>query len=161
MNEDFLNEINDFFGRAAVATYAGSGPRVAAERGGFQELAFEDGDWSYRDSYTGYIRSRGQEIIRYRGDPVWAQSYGGGMEGRFARDRDLSDRNMAFLKTALSSGDKRTRFQPRGPHELVRGDWRYAAEWAGDIAEFRGTEEIHHRGELVFTHQFIGGLIEP
>ncbi len=146
MHEDFLIEVNDFFGRATAATYAGSGPRVASERGGFQELVFEEGDWSYRDSYTGDIRSRGQEIIRYRGDPVWAQSYGGGMEGRFARDRDLSGRNMAFLKTALSSGDKRTRFQPRGPRELVHGDWRYAAEWVGDIVEFRGAEEIHHQG---------------
>ena len=161
MHEDFLTGLNDFFGRAAVAAYAGRGPRVASERGGFQELVFEDGDWSYRDSYSGDIRSRGQEIIRYRGDPAWAQSYGGGIEGRFAQDRDFSDKNMAFLKIALSSGDKRTKFQPRGPHELVHGDWRYDAEWEGDIIEFRGAEEIRHQGELIFTHKFIGGLIEP
>ena len=60
MHEDFLIEVNDFFGRATAATYAGSGPRVASERSGFQELVFEDGDWSYRDSYTGDIRSRGR-----------------------------------------------------------------------------------------------------
>ncbi len=35
MHEDFLIELNDFFGRAAVGTYAGSGPRVAPERAGF------------------------------------------------------------------------------------------------------------------------------
>jgi len=161
MHENFLTKLNDFFGRAAAAAYAGSGPRVTSERDGFQELIFEDGDWSYRDSYTGDIRSRGQEIIRYRGDPVWAQSYGGGMEGHFAQDRELSDRNMEFLKTAFLSGDKRTKFQPRGPHELVHGDWRYTAAWKGDIAEFSSGEEIHYQGELVFTHKFIGGLIEP
>jgi hypothetical protein len=38
---------------------------------------------------------------------------------------------------------------------------RAAAAWKGDIAEFSGGEEIHYQGELVFTHKFIGGLIEP
>lgn len=155
----FLADLNDFFGRAALATYAATGARVSAQRPGFEELEYRNGIWAYRDSYAGYLRSRGQEVIWYEGRPVWTQSYGGGMEGRFQDDCAFAGETFAFLKAALASGEKRKVFQPRGPMRLTERDWEYLSYTYGDISEFSGAEEIRHKGAQVFTHQYFGGLI--
>ena len=159
-DKEFLAQLNAFFARAAAATYAGSGPDAEPLRPGFRDLTFEDGDWHYRDSYAGYLRSAGQEVIWHDGEPRWVQSYGGGMEGVFAGDRDLAAETFVFLKQALTSGDKQQEFQPRGPRLLEAGPWCYRASWEGDIRGFAGQEEILRDGTQVFTHDFIGGLLQ-
>ena len=69
--KDFLARLNAFFAKAAAATYAGSGPEAEPQRPGFRDLIFEEGDWRYRDSYAGYLRSAGQEVIWHAGEPCW------------------------------------------------------------------------------------------
>lgn len=146
-------ELYKFLDKAGKATYAGGGKEVEPERKDFHELEYRDGDFYYRDSYAGHYRSRGMEIVRYEGKPVWASLYGGGMvEGR----ENLANQTFEFLKKAMSNEEKG--FESlRGPHEFLDGDWKYSYEQSGDVYEFNGYEEIYYKDELVFFHRIIGG----
>lgn len=158
MDAETLRQLNGFIGRASKATYASGGGKVESWRKGFDELEYTENDWYYRDSYTGFLRSWGQEVVWLYGKPVWSCLYGGGMsesklEGTFAEE------TFRFLQKVLSSGDKETAFQPRGPKLLEDGEWRYECEVGGAIEKFAGRESIRYRGEVVFTHEFFGGLV--
>lgn len=156
--QDFDKEgLFSFIDRAAKATYAGGGKeQESPERPGFIELTYSEGALSYRDSYTGYNRSRGMEVVRFKDKPIWTASYGGGMvEGR----ESLANHCFDFLKKCMSEDEEG--FQSfRGPHSFKYGDWSYAYSQEGDVFEFSGSEEIKYKGELVFFHKIIGGLIK-
>lgn len=150
-------ELLAFLDRAGKATYAGGGKdEENPERAGFIELLYTEGDFSYRDSYTGYYRSRGMEVVRYKGMPIWTSMYGGGMaEGK----DELADITFDFLKKAL--GAREEGFESfRGPHVLEDGDWKHTYTQEGNALEFSGYQEIYYKGELVFFHRIIGGVVE-
>ena len=149
------DELSRFIHKAAAATYAGGGQYdKQPERAGFKELVYSAGDFSYRDSYTGYTRSRGMEVVRYKNTPVWTSLYGGGMiEGK----EKLADETFNFLKKCMMANKDFESF--RGPRNLKDGDWEYKYTQEGDMEEFNGYEEIHYQGELVFFHRVIGGLV--
>ena len=151
------DELRKFVYKAGMATYAGGGKEEESpERPGFKELVYTEGDWNYRDSYTGFTRSRGMEVVRYQGNPVWSTSYGGGMiKGK----EDSAKQTFSFLKKTMLAKDQNT-FSARGPLNLTDGDWEYKYVQDGDIEEFNGYEEIHYRGEQVFFHRIIGGIIK-
>ena len=154
---DFTKEqLLEFLDRAGKATYAGGGKyEEHPERLGFNELVYQEDEFSYRDSYTGYIRSWGEEIVRFHNKPVWTSLYGGGMtEGNEA----LSDMTFAFLKKALNTKEEGV-FSPRGPKVLEDGDWKHTYEQKGDYDNFSGYQEIFYKGKLVFWHHIIGGLV--
>ena len=169
-NQEFLKELNQFLGKASRATYAGSGAEITPERLGFRELEYPEGNWYYRDSYTGWFRSWGTELVRYDGKPVWNALYGGGMEPECQKDVEFARMTFDFLKKALSAGEKQEVFQPRGPKVFYDDDWqdwKYEADWIGDITQFIGNERILcglrdtpiGSRKVVFTHHFAGGLI--
>lgn len=157
--ENFNEQLNKLLGKAAVVAYAGGGEEVEAQRDGFSEYEYKEGEFYYRDSYTGYFTSAGQEVIWYQGKPVWTQSYGGGMTPQHRDDAEFADQTFNFLMKALARGEKIERFQPRGEKSFKEGDWEYQCDWKGDITEFKGAEKILHKDELVFTHNFFGGLL--
>jgi hypothetical protein len=159
MNQELLIALHDFFVEAALATYAGGGGEVDPWRTGFSELEYRKGDWYYRDSYTGYFRSWGQETIWYQDKPLWTSLYGGGMTDDRRGDKEFAGKTFNFLKKALASGEKGTQFQPRGPEKFTDGDWSYLCSLDGDIMKFQGAESISFEGRVIFTHSFIGGLI--
>lgn len=150
-------ELFDFVDRAGKATYAGGGKyEENPERPGFLELVYDkELPWYYRDSYTGHSRSGGQEVVRVNNKPVWWSGYGGGMvEGKEGMSHDTFD----FLKKALSQ-DEEGFESLRGPHEFADGDWKYTYNQEGDIADFYGYEEISYKGEKVFWHRAVGGVL--
>lgn len=152
-----ITALTKFIATATGATYVGGGKKEKIpERQGFSEMVYTEGDFHYRDSWTGYIRSGGMELIRYKGKPVWSSLYGGGMvEGR----ESLADDCFEFLKKAISS--KGTDSQSvRGPLQFQAGIWRYTYKQEGDNQEFNGYEQIFHKQEPVFFHRVIGGLIK-
>lgn len=145
-----------FVDLAGKSTYAaGKPPLKNSERKDFIEWEFTQGKWSYRDSYTGHIKSTGQEIVRYDGEIVWANSYCGGMtEGNEARAGEAFD----FLKLAISQDE--TAFQSlRGPAQFTQGDWLYKYTQEGDITNYHGYEEILYKSGVVFFHRTIGGVV--
>ncbi len=158
MNKD-QKHLNKFLGKASKETYAGGGGKVDEPwRKGFNELEYTDGDWCYRDSYTGFLRSWGQEVVWHKDEPYWMCLYGGGMLGEYMNS-SFANETFSFLKKALSAGDKEDRFQPRGPKDFAEGRWKYHCEVTGGIEKFDGHEEISCDGNVVFTHDFVGGLI--
>ncbi len=157
---DDMMELNSFIGKAVLATYAGSGPETGSSASGFTELDFREGQWYYKDSYTGFFRSWGRETVWRDEEPLWTQLYGGGMEEEFIGNKDFALQTFQFLKSAMSSGDKIGAFQPRGPKNFTKGDWSYECGWEGGIKSFKGSEKIHFKGKLVFTHDFFGGLVK-
>ena len=159
MDENFKKELNEFLGKAMLATYAGSGPEADSGTG-FTELEFKEGDYLYRDSYTGFFQSWGREVVWYNGKPFWVHVYGGGMKEEFWDDKDFAHQTFQFLKKALSEGEKIEEFQPRGPKLFSDGDWKYECEWIGNITQFEGSENISLKDKIVFTHHFFGGLVK-
>lgn len=155
----FLTDLNRFHGLATKATYASvKGVDIEPQRKGFRELEYSEGDWYYRDSYTGFLRSWGQEVIYYQNKPVWTCLYGGGMEPDNMQE-PFALETFSFLKKALSSGDKTHQFQPRGPEEFNDNAWQYECDVQGDISVFDGLETITFQDVVVFTHRFHGGLV--
>ena len=69
------SKLTKFIETAFTNCYGGEFKRAETrERHGFFEMEYADGKWHYRDSFTGYYRSAGQEIIRYDGKPVWSRA---------------------------------------------------------------------------------------
>ncbi len=154
-----LKELNIFLGKATLATYAGGGPEMDPEEPGFKELEFTENEWYYKDSYAGFFQSWGRETVWHNKKPLWTQIYGGGIEKSFQDNTEFAHLTFNFLKKALSAGEKKKRFQPRGPKEFIDKDWQYKSDWQGDISKFNGHEQILFKNKIVFTHTFLGGLI--
>lgn len=153
-----LQPLRDFLTRASRATYAGNGERLRTEKKGFIDLEYVDGDFYYRDSYAGYLASYGQETVWYQDEPVWMCSYGGGMRGSKTTDADFAHQTFGFLKAALRVGGSND-FRARGPQKFTNGHWKYCNEFTGDITNFKGHEEIFYDGEMVFEHDYFGGVV--
>jgi hypothetical protein len=159
MDQEILKTLNSFLGRAALKTYAGGGVEVDPEEAGFKELEYREGDWFYKDSYTGFFQSWGRETVWFKNKPIWTQLYGGGMVADCRDNEAFAHETFNFLKKALSAGEKEEVFQPRGPREFTDGDWLYSCQSNGDITNFSGHEQIFFKGRIVFIHDFLGGLI--
>ncbi len=155
-----LNQLKAFLAKATKATYAGSGAKLEiTQRPGFIELEFTEPPYYYRDSYAGFIRSIGQEVVWYDDKPFWSMAYGGGMtSGDY--NPELAYQTFGFLKKAMSTGKDGNVFQPRGPNIFTDGDWRYESDWDGGISGFKGSEKISLNNRIVFTHDFHGGVID-
>ena len=157
MKHSFTNDqLFKLVNLAGKSTYAsGKPPLTKSERKDFTEYDFVQGDWSYLDSYTGFTKSAGQEIVRFKNKIVWSNSYCGGMtEG----NETLANETYNFLKKALSQEDPF--FQSlRGPKKFTKDNWEYRYKQDGDITNFSGYEEILLKGKLVFFHRAIGGTI--
>jgi len=157
-----LKKLNEFLGKAALETYAGGGPNLDPEKAerGMKELEYgnPEDEWYYKDSYGGFFQSWGREVVWHNQKPFWVQIYGGGMEAEYRNNTQFTHQTFDFLKNALSAGEKRSSFQPRGPNSFEEGDWAYSCRWEGDITRFKGDEEIKYTGKRVFTHHFSGGL---
>ena len=152
-----LNKLQKFIQKAGEATYAGGGKEEEnPERPRFKELVFIEGDWNYRDSYTGFFRARGMEVVRFQNSPIWTASYGGGM---ITGKEDLAKITYTFLKKAMLTKDP-TKYSARGPQHFTDGDFEYHYAQDGNIEEFSGYEEIFYQGDLVFFHRIIGGIIK-
>lgn len=159
MKDFSLTNLNQFLGTASLNTYARNKGSIEAKELGFTELEYTKGDWRYKDSYTGFFRSWGREVVWHRNIPVWNCLYGGGLIKGFHQDKDFALKTFNFLKKVLSTGDRQNSFQPRGPKTISDGDWKYNCKVIGDITEFRGDEEIKYKNKVVFTHHFFGGLV--
>lgn len=156
MSNFSTGDLSNFIKKASANTYAGGGEyEKVPERPGFLELVFTEGDWSYRDSYTGFYRSSGMEVVRHQNEIIWTSNYGGGMvEGQ----NELAGQTFDFLKTAmLNKPSDWDSF--RGPIALKEGSFEYKYSQTGDVSLFHGEEEIYYQNKLVFFHRVIGGIV--
>ncbi len=154
-----LQQLNGFFGTAALATYAGNSGYAKPINKGFKEMEYRENDWYYRDSYCGFFKSWGKETVWFKEKPVWVQNYGGGMNTEYQGNESFAKRTFSFLKSALAAGKKSEVFQPRGPKQYKKGNWRYETDLDGGIQKFNGFEKIFYKDKLVFTHRYFGGVV--
>ena len=108
-----LIELKQFLVKAKTCTYADEGKEVKPQRPGFKELEFLKGDWKYRDSYSGFFMAPGQEIVSFKGQPVWAMAYSGGMVKDHRKDKDFAKQTFTFLKKALLRVERTSKLQRR------------------------------------------------
>lgn len=154
-----FDELKEFLVKAKVNTYAGDGKEIVSQRPDFKELEFSEGDWYYRDSYTGFYQAPGQEIVRFKGEVVWAMAYSGGMKRKFFNKPDFTKQIFNFLKKCLEQVNKEIPY--RGPLNFKEGDYDYINKVKGNIKEFTGCEKILYQGKVVFKQSYIGGLVIP
>ena len=152
-----LEDLANFLVKAKVNAWAGDGREILPQRPGFKELEFIEGDWEYRDSYTGYYYAPGQEVVRFKGRPVWTMAYSGGMKPEYHGNREFAKQTFAFLKEALKLVKPSMPF--RGPLEFKHGDFEYRNRFFGDIKCFTGFEIITYKGKEVFRQDYVGGLV--
>ena len=150
-----LAELLAFAIAAKKATYVGDGVKTESSRPGSHDLTFQSGDWSYRDSYFGGTDFLGQELIWFRGAPVWSMTYYG-----YIKRPDLIDATKAgnTLKAALTSPGSQGRLLDSLEYDGVHGFYRIRS--SGDVAHFSGIETISVGCEVAYQLDYMGGLIK-
>lgn len=149
-------ELRQFLATAKKNTYAVGNKNTLPERKDFDELEYSKGDFYYRDSYYGFFRAPGQEIVRFKGKPIWAMSYNGGMRDGFG-DVEFAKQTYGFLKKVLGMVEENLPY--RGPPRVGDGDFLYTNSVEGNLVEFIGKEIIFYKGKEVFIQDYMGGLI--
>lgn len=152
-----IEELKKFLLKANENGYAGDGKEVKAQRPGFDEIEYKDGDYLFHDSYAGHYFAPGQEVVYYKSKPVWAMAYAGGMNFKHHGDEKITKQTFTFLKKALLKMDPEKPF--RGPEFYKEGDFEYHSQVMGDVMDFAGSELINYKGDEVFSQNFIGGVI--
>lgn len=148
-----IEQLRSFLVHAKRSTYAsGTAPSGESRPGSF-DLAFEEGEFRYLDSYFGGIDFIGEEAVWWQGTPMWGMNYYGWM---------LTDSIPAefghFLKAALSHIPLEAPF--RGPEVYEDGDLRYVCQSAGDVMRFAGEEVIEYKGQVIYKLLFHGGGVK-
>ena len=147
------NVFTAFLVKAKKNTYAAGKNKVEPLRPDTIDLAFEEGGYSYRDSYYGNTCFSGQEVVYKNGKPFWSMNY----YGKILK-ADIPAGTVETLKEALMLVDESSPF--RGPGHHMRGDFEYKCRCRGTVEFFHGVENILHKGKEVYKLFFHGGMLE-
>lgn len=150
-----MDPLEQFIVLAKTETYVGDGQTTGSSRTGSHDLIFEDGAWSYRDSYFGGTDFLGQETVWKDSAPVWAMNYYG-----YILRPDLIDAQKAgaVIKSALSALYSEGRFL--GKFDYRMGEFLYRDASTGDYQHFHGIETISVEQTTVYELRYHGGLIK-
>lgn len=139
---------------AKAATYAGDGQKVLSYRQGSHDLQHHAGEWAYHDCYFGGADFMGEEVVYFRGEPVWGMNY----YGRLLREELLSAAEAGqTIKRSLTALYRERRFL--GGFRFADGDREYTDTSEGDVAWFTGKEWIDVGGVRAYELVYHGGLI--
>lgn len=142
-----------FLLRAKKNTYAaGDGGKVASSRPASHDLAYQEDEWAYLDTYLGGFAFLGEEAVWHNGTPVWGMNYYGAMTVA-----EVPEGFPAFLKHALLQVPPEAPY--RGPADFAEGKFAYTCRWVGVLAGFKGEETIALDGQVVYRLDFHGGEI--
>ncbi len=144
-------ELREFLCRAKRVTYAGKGQESETpSRPCSHDLSYSEGDFLYIDSFVGGEKFSGEEVVWYKGKPVYSMNYCGRVTGYgFSGD---------FLKEALKHCTPELPY--RGPKHLRLREYAFEMSVEGDIEWFHGHEEISFDATNVYEGVFHGGMIE-
>lgn len=143
-----LEEIISFRLEANVNTYAAFMNEVESTRLDSHDFRYENGDYTYHDTYVGGEQFAGEEAVWKKGKAVYAMNYMGRVLGK-----EFSGN---FLKDALRHADRKMPY--RGPECYEDGEYRYKCSVNGDFTWFQGYEEIYWKDEKVYECYFHGGI---
>jgi hypothetical protein len=149
-----LTELEAFIVAAKSRTYVGDGPKLASYRPGSHDLRHDDGDFAYHDCYFGGSDFAGEEVVYWRGRPVWAENY----FGRIAEPGLITAaRAGQVIKSSLTKLYAEGRFL--GGFEAADGDCSYHDASVGDPTWFQGREWIERDGRTTYELYYHGGMI--
>ena len=150
-----LKKLNHFIVQAKAATYVGDGQKTESSRKGSHDLAFQDGNFSYLDSYFGGTDFIGQEVVYENDEPVWAMNY----YGRILQPEKITAVQAGqIIKQSLSKLYKEGRFLGGFTHTV--GAFSYTDTSQGTPKSFTGKEWITCDGVKVYELVYHGGLIK-
>ena len=132
----------------------GTGSRCPACRPGSHDLNFTDGDWSYLDSYFGGRDFIGEEVVYFKGKPVWAMNY----YGRILRP-DLITPSRPGRSSRPACRRCTLKAASWAGFEYLHEGFIYTDANEGELASFRGREFIARSGETAYELFYHGGLI--
>ncbi|MBI9052007.1 MAG: hypothetical protein JEZ00_21510 [Anaerolineaceae bacterium] len=154
MDEKFLEQLHQFIVQAKTATYVGNGSHTASHRPKSHDLAYENSDFSYLDSYFGGSDFIGEEVVYYKGEPIWAENY----YGRIIEPNLLTASEAGqMIKVSLSKMYAEGRFL--GGFQFEQEGLVYMDTSKGDISTFNGLEWIEKDGTRLYELVYHGGLI--
>lgn len=154
MQAQKIQDLIKFILRAKAATYVGGGAKLLPYRLGSHDLQFNEGEWTYHDSYYGESDFIGEEIVYYQGKVVWGMNY----FGRIHQPEKISSAEAgAVIQQSLSKMYQSGRFLGGFKHQV--GKFNYTDANEGDPCFFTGKEFIDIDGEIVYDLVYHGGLI--
>lgn len=142
-----------FLIEAKASTYASGGSTITPTRPGSKDYLYEKGDFAYRDSYFGSRDFTGQEIVYFRGTPLWTMNYLGKTLWS-----PLGESYIACLRGALASAPLDSPY--RGPARFSLAPYEYSRSLNGGLRRFSGKETITREGKTVYELTFEGGAID-
>ena len=149
-----IKELCGFLINAKRNTFAKDAPREQSKSPLSKNYLYEKGDFRYEDQYFGELLDIGEEIVWYRGIPIWGMGYRGGMKKNHS---NLAKQTFGILRDALM--DPEPNFPVRGSQNLIDGDYEYINKSKGDITSFTGSELIKKNKQVIYFRDYVGGLI--
>lgn len=148
-NTEDIGEIIAFRLKANQNTYAAFMNEVDSTRFDSHDFRYEEGQYSYHDTYIGGEQFAGEEAVWKNGKAVYAMNY----IGRVLKDTFSGN----FLKEALRAASASMPF--RGPEYYQSGEYLYKCKVSGDFTWYQGYEEIYCNDEKIYECYFHGGII--
>ncbi|MDR2524494.1 MAG: DUF5680 domain-containing protein [Candidatus Nomurabacteria bacterium] len=146
------DELKTFLLKANKRGYGSADVSRKILANGEHVISFGDSDFEFKDIYYGGEPYSGQEVVFADGRAVWAMQY----RGRVLAGNDFAP-IYAFLGQALTG----TKIGlPRGVDGFSDGDFLYNFKMSGDLDDFSAHETIKRNGEIVYSADFLGGLVD-
>jgi Domain of unknown function (DUF5680) len=150
-----LDKLHTFIVKAKANTYAGNGTPSLSYRPHSHDLQFHENDFSYMDSYFGGTDFLGQEVVYYKGEPIWAMNY----YGRILEPNLINSREAGkIIKESLTELYKSKRFLGGFEHTTTLGIYTDTNE--GSVESFVGKEWISKANTKVYELVYHGGMIK-
>ncbi len=143
-----LDQLISFRLEANVNTYAAFMNEAPSTRLDSHDFRYENGDYTYHDTYVGGEQFAGEEAIWKKGKALYAMNYMGRVLAK-----EFSGN---FLKAALRAADHKMPY--RGPEYFEDGEYTYKCSVNGNFTWFQGYEEIYWQDKKVYECYFHGGV---
>ena len=145
-------ELSAFLMRAKAAAYAGEGAHASSSRIASIDIPYQEGRYSYLDTYLGGLKFIGEEAVWKDEKPIWGMNYYGWMITA-AVPPGFSE----FLKAALRQIPPDAPY--RGPEHYADEVFSYHCKWQGTLERFNGREVIYLNRHKIYELVFHGGEI--
>lgn len=146
-----LQNLATFLVLAHQNTYANKAiKKVSASRLGSRDYDFEQGDFSYHDTYFGSRYFIGEEIVYFRGKPTWGMNYYG-----------FADTEADTILRPFLMQEPWAELPVRGPKHSIEGSREYILQIREGAIERFVAEERIIEGDAILHRCFLhGGLIQ-
>jgi len=141
-----------FLLRANTRCYGSAAINQEKLSSGEKIITFAQDEFEFKDVYYGGEPYAGQEVIFAGGCVVWAMQYRGRIEPGedFAPIYGFLGRVLTGTKIGL----------PRGVDGARENQLSYNFKMDGDLDEFSARETISRNGAVVYSAEFLGGLVD-